>query len=75
MRINVTVVNELKLARRRLEGLCDLDDDGECAVDAEHKEGVRLYVQTWVTPLLQSALDRIEGRKESRVEGRRGRRT
>ena len=71
MRINRTVVHELREAERRLKALVTLGESG-CCVEDEHKEAVRLYVETWITPLVRSALDRIEGRKKtSRGEHRR----
>ncbi len=68
MRINKTIVREIKQAKKRLEALCDVDNDSECAIDPEHKEAVRLYVQSWVTPLLSRALERIEGTRGSRSD-------
>lgn len=71
MRINRTVVHELREAERRLKALVTPGESG-CAVEDEHKEAVQLYVNTWITPLVRSALDRIEGRKKtSRGEHRR----
>ena len=66
LRINRQTLSELKEAIRKLKALCTVGDQSRCAVDDAHKEGVRLYVQSWVTPLVESAVDRIEGRKDSR---------
>lgn len=79
MRINATVVAELRELEQRLEAVCAVGDASYCTVEDEHKAAVRLYIQSWVTPLVRSALDRIEGRKRSnretlRVVQRRARR-
>lgn len=65
LRINATAVAELKEALAKLDALCSVGDESSCAVDDVHKEGVRLYVRSWIAPRIESALDRIEGRKES----------
>jgi hypothetical protein len=66
VRVNKTVVHELREAERRLKALCSVGDQTGCTVEDEHKEAVRLYVETWITPLVRSALDRIEGRKATK---------
>lgn len=43
-----------------------MGDQTGCTVEDEHKEAVRLYVETWIAPLVRSALDRIEGRKATK---------
>jgi hypothetical protein len=75
MRINRTIVAELERVAAHLDALCDVKDDSRCSVDPAHKEAVRLYLQSWVTPVLASALSRIRGEKDSRIEGRQARRS
>ena len=41
----------------RLEALCDSRPAVECAVPAEAKEAVRLYVQSWVIPVVERVLE------------------
>lgn len=70
LRANRAVVAELRLAKKRLDAL--ITEESTCGVEPEHKEAVRLYVQTWITPLVTSALDRIEGRKPTSPQTSRG---
>ena len=37
--------------------LCDLSPESSCAVANEHKAAVRSYIQSWVAPYIQMALE------------------
>ena len=58
-----SVVSELRQAERRLVALCAVGDESGCAVEDQHKEAVRLYVQTWITPLVRNAITRLDRKK------------
>jgi hypothetical protein len=44
----------LKESIKKLEALISTAPDSTCGVANEHKEAVRLYVQTWVLPNLRA---------------------
>lgn len=46
----------LEEVERKLQALTDTSDGSSCAVAVEHKEAVRLYVDTWVTPIVGDLL-------------------
>ena len=40
----------------RLEALSDPGDDSMCAIAPKHKEGVRIYVESWMLPAAEAVL-------------------
>lgn len=60
----------LTVIAERLRSLCSPGKDGAgCAVADEHKEAVRLYVQTWILPPLVDVL--ASEPEHSRMMGKR----
>lgn len=52
-------IKVLEQAQVRLAALVDTSDDSKCSVPVEHKEGVKLYINTWVEPLVTAALEHL----------------
>lgn len=50
----------LEEAASKLRILTDPNDD-RCSIAPEHREAVRLYVDTWITPLVDQAAEWAEG--------------
>ena len=50
-------------AIERLYALTTPGDNRRCVVPDEHKEGVRLYVQTWIIPLIEGVRDDMAGKE------------
>lgn len=67
MRINRTIRRQLAEAIRELEALCDSRSENRCSVPVEHKEAVRLFVETWVLAKLKRALAEIDAPPKKRA--------
>lgn len=50
----------------RLEALSDPTDASMCVIDPKHKEGVRIYVESWMLPAAEAVLAHL--RDGERVE-------
>jgi hypothetical protein len=51
----------LDRALRATKALVDLTEESRCSVADEHKEAVRLYVETWVIPYMEDAITDLKG--------------
>lgn len=48
-----------------LNNLIDTSKESSCGVANEHKEAVKIYVESWITPTLQELLRSMLGNKRS----------
>lgn len=56
---------EVQLALARVRDMADLDSP-ECAVSQEAKDAARLYIHSWVLPLLDDLLEWSLGEREAK---------
>lgn len=61
-----TRLSEMRNLVRRLHAL-STPGDPECGIGDEHREAVRLYVQTWCLPIAKREFERQESARRKRL--------